>query len=171
MAAARVFAINAGTVSLVPAIGGAAIFSSTGVKLASSEANDSFEDFPILYATGINATAFNNVTYQANGEQSWDTLLQIEEAFPEDAKVRLPLSPRDVVVFVVIFRSVELLPFSPSSSSLFLLLTILSFLADFCLLASLQVNGTFTNRVNTTVASLEALGANYSATALPSVLF
>ncbi|GAA5879229.1 hypothetical protein JCM8547_003938 [Rhodosporidiobolus lusitaniae] len=80
-AATRVFAVNSGAVTLTAGVGGAVIFSGQGAKLAEGEANDSFDETPILYAS-VNATRFANVTSNANGEQSWDILQQIEAAIP-----------------------------------------------------------------------------------------
>ncbi|GAA5855209.1 hypothetical protein JCM8547_008986 [Rhodosporidiobolus lusitaniae] len=82
LAAARVFAINSGAVTITPGVGGAAIFAGTGSKLVEAQANDSFEDEPIIYAS-VNATAFANVTYNSNGEQSWGIVKQIEAAIPD----------------------------------------------------------------------------------------
>ncbi|KAI5479103.1 amidase [Pseudohyphozyma bogoriensis] len=80
-AAARVYAINSGAVTVMPVVGHATIFSGTGAALVTIDANVSFVEQPIIYAS-VNASAFNNVTYNENGEQSWGTLEQITAAIP-----------------------------------------------------------------------------------------
>ncbi|GAA5980903.1 hypothetical protein JCM11641_005479 [Rhodosporidiobolus odoratus] len=81
LAAARIFVINSGAVTVSPGIGGSAIYAATGVKFVESQANDDFQGEPIIFAS-VNATAFANVTYNSDSEQSWGIVEQVEAAIP-----------------------------------------------------------------------------------------
>ncbi|GAA5893537.1 hypothetical protein JCM6882_007846 [Rhodosporidiobolus microsporus] len=80
--AVRTFGISAGAVTVTPAIGGAIIMSAVGETLAESDGATNIVSEPIIYAS-VNATAFRNVTYDVNSEQSWGILKQIEAAIPD----------------------------------------------------------------------------------------
>ncbi|GAA6041352.1 hypothetical protein JCM8097_007679 [Rhodosporidiobolus ruineniae] len=79
--AVRTFSISTGAATISTAVGGAMILSSTGEILAEVDGETDFSSEPLIYAS-LNATAFANVTYNTNGEQSWGTLKQIESAVP-----------------------------------------------------------------------------------------
>jgi nitrilase len=79
--AALTYAVNSGAVTLFPAVGYAAVFSSEGLVTAKIEAAVPFDEQPLLYAT-IHTTTFSNAMYDVNGEQSWGVLQQITRSFP-----------------------------------------------------------------------------------------
>ncbi|KAM0747116.1 aliphatic nitrilase-like protein [Meredithblackwellia eburnea MCA 4105] len=80
-AAARVYAINSGAITVAPAINHGSILSGIGAALVTADSNLSYVQHPIIY-TSVNGSTFNNVTYNTNGEQSWAILQQMNAAFP-----------------------------------------------------------------------------------------
>lgn len=83
IAAARVYAINAGAVTLFTSIGYATIISSSGVTLAEIKASVPYEEEPMLYYS-LNTTEDRgqNSGYDVDGEQSWGVLMEIERGWP-----------------------------------------------------------------------------------------
>ncbi|GMM27548.1 Nit1 protein [Martiniozyma asiatica (nom. inval.)] len=84
LAAARLYAINSGALTVVASVGKAVAFSAEGAVLAEMDASVSMEENPILYVSGINATAFNDVNFNINSEASWGILEEIVDNYPEN---------------------------------------------------------------------------------------
>lgn len=81
-AAARVYTVNSGAVTLFTSIGYAAVISGTGLDLSSTNATALYEEEPMLYCS-INTTSSHGTdSYAVNGEQSWGVLQEIEEGWP-----------------------------------------------------------------------------------------
>lgn len=79
----RVYAILGNTVVLQAAIGTATIFpAGSSAVWSQTVANVSFADHPLVYQS-FNASAFSNMTYNAEGEVSWGTLQAINHGFPQ----------------------------------------------------------------------------------------
>lgn len=80
-AATRLYAVNSGAIALMTSIGYSAVLSGEGLVTAEVKASVPYDEQPILYAS-INTTAFSNVSYNVDGEQSWGVLQQIEDSWP-----------------------------------------------------------------------------------------
>ncbi|CAJ0555027.1 Ff.00g135400.m01.CDS01 [Fusarium sp. VM40] len=84
MAAASLYAVNSGAYVLVATVGRAAAFSPDGSELASISASIPGNVAPYLMVS-LNTTGFNGLPeFNANGEQSWGILKEIEEGWPAD---------------------------------------------------------------------------------------
>ncbi|KAE9967685.1 hypothetical protein BLS_006236 [Venturia inaequalis] len=82
IAAARVYAINSGAVTLFTSIGYATILSSSGTTLAEISADVPYATEPVLYYS-INTTDKGvRAGFDVDGEQSWGVLREIEEGWP-----------------------------------------------------------------------------------------
>lgn len=80
-AAAKAYAINSAAVNVGPGVGAGAIWNAQAQVLATVEAAVPYNVQPIVYAT-VNTTAFANVPYSINGDESWGILEQITGAYP-----------------------------------------------------------------------------------------
>lgn len=80
-AAARLYAVNAGAVTLFAAVGYSAVYAADGTEVASVEADVDWDEQPLLFAS-VNASAFRREAYDVDGEQSWGVLKQIEGDWP-----------------------------------------------------------------------------------------
>ncbi|KAK0640471.1 Nitrilase [Lasiodiplodia hormozganensis] len=80
-AAARLYAVNSGAVTLFAAVGYSAVYAADGTEVASVEADVDWDEQPLLFAS-VNASAFRREAYDVDGEQSWGVLKQIEGAWP-----------------------------------------------------------------------------------------
>lgn len=80
-AATRLYAVNSGAITLMTSIGYSAVLSGEGLVTAEVKASVPYDEQPMLYAS-INTTAFSNVSYNVDGEQSWGILQQIEDSWP-----------------------------------------------------------------------------------------
>lgn len=81
-AAARIYAINSGAVTLFTSIGYAPVISGLGHDLKTLNATTPYDEQPMLYYS-INTTASHNTdSYNIDGEQSWGVLQEIQDAWP-----------------------------------------------------------------------------------------
>ncbi|KAH6694841.1 aliphatic nitrilase-like protein [Leptodontidium sp. MPI-SDFR-AT-0119] len=80
-AAIRTYAVNSGAVTLWAGVGYSAVYSGLGLEMAEVLAAVPYDEQPMLYSS-INTTSFNKASYNANGEQSWSVLKQIEDGWP-----------------------------------------------------------------------------------------
>lgn len=79
-AAARLYAVKFGAVTIFAAIGFSSVISGEGLDQATISVT-TIDEEPMLYHS-INATAFANESYDVDGEQSWGVLEEIETAWP-----------------------------------------------------------------------------------------
>ncbi|KAF7188135.1 Arylacetonitrilase [Pseudocercospora fuligena] len=100
-AAARLYAVNSGAVTLFTSVGYAAVYSGEGLTIAEISAD---AEEPMLYAE-IDTSGFDkNVTYDVDGEQSWGTLQQIVGSWPDYIpKVNGSFVERKVITLEEIF--------------------------------------------------------------------
>lgn len=82
IAAARVYAINSGAVTLFTSIGYAAVLSSSGTTLAEMDADVPYETEPVLYYSMDTTGMGGRAGFDVDGEQSWGVLREIERAWP-----------------------------------------------------------------------------------------
>ncbi|CAG8113873.1 unnamed protein product [Penicillium olsonii] len=83
MAAASVYAVNSGAYTLVATVGRAAAFGPDGREISSIPASIPAESAPLLLVS-LNTTGFSSLpSYNVDGEQSWSTLEQIREGWPQ----------------------------------------------------------------------------------------
>ncbi|KAJ5900154.1 hypothetical protein N7495_004898 [Penicillium taxi] len=81
-AAARMYAVNSGAPLVMASVGNSRFLSNEGLDLNLVKASVSFEDVPLVYSS-FNTTGLASTSpYDADSEQSWGILGQIQEGFP-----------------------------------------------------------------------------------------
>lgn len=82
MAAARTYAVNTGSPLVYATVGNARFINSEGRDITVVNASVPFDDAPLVY-TSLNTTGLASTEpYDADTEQSWGILQQINSGFP-----------------------------------------------------------------------------------------
>lgn len=82
VAAARLYAVNAGAPLVYATVGNARFLDSQGLDLTVVNANVSMTETPLVYQSFNTTGLAETVPYTTNGEQSWGILEQIYDGFP-----------------------------------------------------------------------------------------
>lgn len=105
VAAARTYAVNGGAPLAFATVGNARFISNEGLDITSVNASVSFDDVPLVYASFNTTGLVDTQPYDANAEQSWGVLQEINAGFPSYIPTVLgDLVPRNMVSISKLLR-------------------------------------------------------------------